>query len=553
MAEITTPTFPPLPGGNGDINAPSIGISTTITQQQQQHQQQLDPILQATAHVTHQGQAKEQSPVVMPVENAPTGSGKPATKTPLTFSYSQMVKRHGTQHHSKNTTKEIWKNIRSARSTIASTPCPPVFIRTNRKHIAAVVFGFSGVRADLVHKAILDMETGGNYLDFEDDRALIHFSTLEKYNEFLERKVEVNDFVFQPQQTLYTTGKPLLIRAHHVANGSNTERQQYLQSTFDKAGVIRHIDFQVVQSGSSTMATPIVDFVLDITHPQPDQIWIPRLANIEGINCLFTWSNMGEICYQCGADDHVKSRCTQQENYTRAPAIPAPQYSRAFSPTAPKPPKEATASTNECPSVNYGTSRASTFSSPPSSQLTGEWQTQGRKSKTAVKRPTQSTSSDTEKPPATDPSTKKSKTTHKRNIVKAKAPSTADQKGKAPKDTKTPSAAALSFVPKGQTPDQISLCIKPSPSASPMGEPSKNTEGQDKAPAQLQQEQQKPQQPGEGSLDCGANYKESGTQGGQDMAPPATLGNKNPSTEQDEIDPTPASDMNDSANPMDLT
>ena len=494
--------------------------------------------------------------MVMPVENAPTGSGKPetkATKAPLTFSYSQMVKRHGTQHHSKNTTKEIWKNIRSARSTIASTPCPPVFIRTNRKLIAAVVFGFSGVRADLVHNAILDMETGGNYLDFEDDRALIHFSTIEKYNEFLGRKVEVNDFVFQPQQTLYTTGKPLLIRAHHVANGSNTERQQYLQSIFDKAGVIRHIDFQVVQSGSSTMATPIVDFVLDITHPQPDQIWIPRLANIEGINCLFTWSNMGEICYQCGADDHVKSRCTQQENYTRAPAIPAPQYSRAFSPTAPKPPKEATASTSKIPSVNYGTSRMSTSSSPPSSQLTGEWQTQGRKSKAAVKRPTQSTSSDTEILPATpDPSTKKVKTNHKRNTIKAKAPPPADQKGKA-KDTKTSSAAALTFVPKVQTPEQISTCIKPSSSANPMGEPSKSTAGQDKAPTQLQQEQQKPQQQGEEGPDCGANYKESGTQGGPDVAPPATQDNENPSTEQDEIDLTPASDKNDSANPMDLT
>ncbi|KAF9367669.1 hypothetical protein CPB97_005445, partial [Podila verticillata] len=399
--------------------------------------------------MTNEGQAQEQTPVVLPeniASNAPAGKGKPEPKipqTPLVFSYSQMVKRNGGQHQSKTTTKEIWKNIRAARTTVTSADNtrPPVFIRSNKGFVAAIVFGFSGVRADLMHSAILNMKTGGQHLDFDDDRALIHFDNKAAYQSFLERTVEVGDLVFKPQETLFTTGKPLLIRAHHVTHGTNEERKKALQDIFNMAGTIRHIDFHVVQSGMTTMTTPIVDFVLDITCTNPDQASIPRLANVSGINCLFTWANMGEVCYQCGDDKHVKARCTQQEHYARAPAILLPQLSRAFPPTTPKNTQQTTTPLFSSQSVNYGP--APTSSSPPSSSpsVEGEWQTQGRKYKTTGKRPTISASSDNETPPTPAHSRKKLKNVHKTtkpketDATKSKAADRSDKSEKVSKTT----------------------------------------------------------------------------------------------------------------------
>ncbi|KAF8946688.1 hypothetical protein BGZ52_008535, partial [Haplosporangium bisporale] len=366
------------------------------------------------------------------VSHAPTGSGKPepsTPKTPLTFSYSQMVKRHGGQPHSKTTTKEIWKNIRSERTiaTNINTELPPVFRRSMGNNVAAIVFGFSGIRADLMHTALLNMDTGGQHLDFEEDRALIHFDDTQTFQQFLKRKVEVGGLVFRPQQTLFTTGKPLLIRAHHVTHATPQTREKALQDIFSMAGTIRHVDYQVVQSGNSTMTTPIVDFVLDITQNNPDQILIPRLANILGVNCLFTWAQMGEICYQCGSNDHVKARCTQQEGYARSPAILVPQLSPAFPSMAPKPTKQTIIPPTLVQSVNYGpTHTSSPFSF---SSMDGEWQTQGRKHKNVVKRSTTLAVSDPETPPTSRRSHKKSKTAHempKTKIVDATKPKITD-------------------------------------------------------------------------------------------------------------------------------
>ncbi|KAG0009434.1 hypothetical protein BGZ81_003394, partial [Podila clonocystis] len=519
-------------GENGKVNAPFDSISNNLDQQNERNQQQSqsDPV--ATILLTPtEGPVKENQPVAMPetVSHAPTGSGKPeplTPKTPLTFSYSQMVKRHGGQPHSKTTTKEIWKNIRSERTvaTNTNTELPPVFRRSIGNNVAAVVFGFSGVRADLMHTALLNMDTGGQHLDFEEDRALIHFDDTQTFQQFLKRKVEVGGLVFRPQQTLFTTGKPLLIRAHHVTHATPQIREKALQDIFSMAGTIRHVDYQVVQSGNSTMTTPVVDFVLDITQTNPDQILIPRLANVLGVNCLFTWAQMGEICYQCGANDHVKARCTQQEGYARLPAILVPQLSPAFPPMAPKPAKQTIIPPALVQSVNYGPTHTSSLSSP--SSLDSEWQTQGRKHKNIVKRSTALTVSDSETPPTSKRSHKKSKTTHetpKTKVADATKPKVTDTTKSKVADTTKPKATTP-FKPKAadltnkfekatKTPIPIDTSFssgETSPEQMTFGPPGNTgSSAQDKDEQQKKQHQQQGSE--EGANPNGTTPKDTGT------------------------------------------
>lgn len=465
MLENTIPSPLSPTEGNGETTAP---LNSNSTNKEQQIQQQLQSNPARTVQMTpNEGPAKEHQPVAMPetVSHAPTGSGKPVPLTPQTppsVSYSDMLKRNAGQHHSKTTTKEIWKNIRSTRTTIASNnaPLPPVFTRSNGKYVAALVFGYAGVRADLVHAAILDMDTGGKHLDFEEDRALIHFDAEGPYHDFLQKKVEVAGTTLLPQKTLFSTGQPLLIRAHHVTHGTNKQREEALQSIFALSGIIRHVDFHVIQSGSTVMTTPVIDFVLDIKTSHPQHISIPRLANVMGINCLFTWANMGEICYKCGQVDHVKARCTQKEGYARAPAVLLPQLSLAFPPTTPKPSQQPPSASSLAPTVNYAPGSVS-LSSP--NFPVSEWQTQGekKKKKQGGKRPTTATLSDTETPPKTLPQTrKKIKMVHKNATNKDKSSESVDVAAPKHASMAAPVSLPASVPEKGP---KTSSNIAPSP------------------------------------------------------------------------------------------
>ena len=74
------------------------------------------------------------------------------------------------------------------------------------------------------------------------------------------------------------------------------------------------------------------DFMLEIPYDAPLGLMLPRIARVDHVNVLFSWSRSKKFCHTCGDGSHTKVQCRKPFDFNLASVAPLenPIMARAF-------------------------------------------------------------------------------------------------------------------------------------------------------------------------------------------------------------------------------
>ncbi|KAF9405600.1 hypothetical protein BGZ94_003455, partial [Podila epigama] len=343
--------------------------------------------------------AKETNPAVL-TERTPHGAPlhEPAEtgKRRQGVSYADLLKSGTTSTNSKDALRRSFKNARSFSDnnnndndndnanavTVGTTTTtdlsdkgrenpPTFFTKSKAPNKAKIFFGHTALLPHQVLQGLNTIEGLWTAVINKVGEATARFQTREDVDKFINNDLFINGVRVRHTRCTPTKGRILTIRATTISFGALEDTRQYLRGIFAPFGTILHFDFSPL-STSPPRYHPTIDFVLDIKEMEEKDILIPRLQALGDENCLFTWPNMGPVCFTCGSDAHVKAHCPHpQDDFRKSALLREAQLSRTFPPITEKVPSNGWTEVKRNRKKAAAPSAPSVFSFTAPSQPTG--------------------------------------------------------------------------------------------------------------------------------------------------------------------------------------
>ncbi|KAK3836039.1 MAG: hypothetical protein JOS17DRAFT_788121 [Linnemannia elongata] len=262
----------------------------------------------------------------------PATASQPNVSTPATKpSFADAVNKG---INNKLTNKTAWNSIRSnteSRESNGKEKADPVwFTRHNHPYSIAIPFNVkTHCVADVVEAAVKSFPSAKR-MDFLTCRGvvLLCFDTLEEKTAALGTTLECLPSPLPIIPTMFSLGTRIKIRAEYspLQGGNGAKLAQDVFGSYGKIILVN----QHYMHGSSIQSLSF-DFVLEIAHPAPKNLLIPRVAIVNDINVLFTWSG-SKFCFRCGDGSHTKIQCPKPLDFNLAgvAALEEPIMARAF-------------------------------------------------------------------------------------------------------------------------------------------------------------------------------------------------------------------------------
>lgn len=129
--------------------------------------------------------------------------------------------------------------------------------------------------------------------------------------------------------TILSLGRRVTIQVDYIPVYNITERRELLQELFQPFGRIIHITSH--HHPTSKINFDGTSFILEVHKEAPNDIQLPRVAQVKGSNILFAWTG-SPFCFRCGSGDHIKLQCPLPLNYdiTTDQHLDTPVMARAF-------------------------------------------------------------------------------------------------------------------------------------------------------------------------------------------------------------------------------
>ena len=269
----------------------------------------------------------------------------PEDSTPATkLSFADAVNKG---IHNKTTNKAAWNSLRSmteSREAHGLEKADPVwFTRHNHPHSVAIPYNNKTHSVNDVVEAVIKSLPNARRIDYLTTRGvvLLCFDTSEEKTACLGTTLDCLPSSLPILPTMHSAGTRLKIRAEYtpLQSGDSAKLAQDVFGSFGKIILVN----QHYMHGTSIQSLSF-DFVLEIDHSAPKEMVIPRVAAVDSMNVLFTWSG-SKFCFRCGEGSHTKIQCPKplDFNLSSAAALEEPIMARAFpDPDAPlrEPPKK---------------------------------------------------------------------------------------------------------------------------------------------------------------------------------------------------------------------
>jgi hypothetical protein len=157
---------------------------------------------------------------------------------------------------------------------------------------------------------------------------LIAFRSQEELAAALEAKVDCTPSSLKVLPTVFSNGTRIKIRAENTPIGL-VDYKEFAQKIFGSYGKILLVNQHFV--AGTTVSLSSFDFILEIPFGTSQDLMIPRVAAIDNVNTVFSWSS-SKFCYRCGEGSHSKLECPKPLDFYLASAAPVeePIMARAF-------------------------------------------------------------------------------------------------------------------------------------------------------------------------------------------------------------------------------
>ncbi|KAF9147951.1 mRNA-capping enzyme subunit beta [Linnemannia schmuckeri] len=128
--------------------------------------------------------------------------------------------------------------------------------------------------------------------------------------------------------TVYSCGSRTNIRAEEIPV-STKDCKDFANRVFGFIGRVLLVNEHYVTGTIPKLSS--FNFILEIPYSTSKDLKIPRVAAVDFINVLFSWSG-SRFCYGCGEDSHTKIHCPKPVNFNLAlvPALEEPMMARAY-------------------------------------------------------------------------------------------------------------------------------------------------------------------------------------------------------------------------------
>ncbi|KFH73663.1 hypothetical protein MVEG_00877 [Podila verticillata NRRL 6337] len=149
--------------------------------------------------------------------------------------------------------------------------------------------------------------------------------------------------------TILSRGRRVNIHVDYIPLYNITERRERLQELLQPYGRIIHITSH--HHPTSKINYDGTSLILEVHKEAPNDVQLPRVAQIKGQNILLAWSG-SPFCYRCGSGDHIKVQCPLPISYdiTMDQPLVTPIMARAF-PDPKAPLREIPKTTRSAPSL----------------------------------------------------------------------------------------------------------------------------------------------------------------------------------------------------------
>ena len=129
--------------------------------------------------------------------------------------------------------------------------------------------------------------------------------------------------------TILSRGRRVNIHVDYIPLYNITERRERLQELLQPYGRIIHITSH--HHPTSKINYDGTSLILEVHKEVPNDVQLPRVAQIKGQNILLAWSG-SPFCYRCGSGDHIKVQCPLPISYdiTMDQPLVTPIMARAF-------------------------------------------------------------------------------------------------------------------------------------------------------------------------------------------------------------------------------
>lgn len=157
---------------------------------------------------------------------------------------------------------------------------------------------------------------------------LIAFHTAEELASAVGATVDCAPSPLPVLATVFSSGSRIKIRAEDSPIGS-MDCKQLAQKVFGPYGKVLAVNEHYL-AGTRVLSSSF-DFTLEIPFGTPQDFMIPRVAAVDNVNILFSWSG-SKFCYRCGDASHTKLQCPKPLDFSMCSTSPLeePLMARVF-------------------------------------------------------------------------------------------------------------------------------------------------------------------------------------------------------------------------------
>ncbi|KAF8934177.1 hypothetical protein BGZ47_010468, partial [Haplosporangium gracile] len=239
----------------------------------------------------------------------------------------------------KATIRSAWSNLRAqteSRECLAQEQPERVwFTQHTNGHIAAIPYNPKTHLIDNVALTIANTFPHASCISVATPGVvLVCFDKPEELSAVVGSSMECQPSPLPILPTVYSCGSRIKIRAEETPV-STKDCKELANNVFGSFGKVILVKKHYV--AGTTVRLSSFDFILEIPHSASKDLLIPRVAAVDSVNVLFSWSG-SKFCYRCGEESHSKIQCPKPLDFNLAltPALEEPMMARAFpDPAAP--------------------------------------------------------------------------------------------------------------------------------------------------------------------------------------------------------------------------
>ncbi|KAK5827446.1 hypothetical protein F5H01DRAFT_331492 [Linnemannia elongata] len=265
------------------------------------------------------------NPPIPPTDLPPTNS---ASVPKISFADAVNKGAH------KVTNKAAWNSLRSkteSREALGQEKADPVwFSLHNHPFSVAIPYNTKTHSVTDVVEAAIKSFPNAKSIDFLTTRGAVFlsFGSSEEKATSLGTPLDCLPSPLPILPTMYSAGSRLKIRAEYTPLQSD-DGAKIAEDVFGPFGKVMLVNHHYMHG--SSIRSRSFDFVLEIPHSSPQDLLIPRVALVDTMNVLFSWSG-SKFCYRCGEGSHTKPQCPKPLDFNLATtaALGEPIMARAL-------------------------------------------------------------------------------------------------------------------------------------------------------------------------------------------------------------------------------